>query len=386
MKRKKINILVGGTFHFPMMLQRLEEQGYDVVVYSSTPSFKIKQSVSRKRIKFIPQIFQIVNKCLKIKIPQTLRYVDTVVFDFLASIIMRRCDILIGFAGCSLISGRVNKRHGAVFLVDRACPHFGWIQDRLADESKNLQIPFSKPLKAQFLRNLKEYQVADGILIPSTYTERSFREEGFVSEKLYLVGLEPPHFNYNDNKSHLVKKGEVVIGAVGNGLARKGFFYLIKAFTKIPKSNILLKLRTNKSELYQQHEVRVLMESDSRIEVVEYVNDINDFYKSIDIFCSSSFDDGFSAVLVEAMRNGNAVVTTNTTGASDFVDDNENGLIIPSRDVAALKSSLEYLITNPALRASMGQNAKLKMKNVADANLYGKNLNLCIEKSSSQHG
>lgn len=379
MRGKKVNILVGGTFHFPMMMQRLEEQGYDVMVYSSTPSFKVKQPVDRKRVKFIPQLFQIINKCLKFRIPQTLRHFDTVIFDFLASIMMRRCDVLIGFAGCSLISAKLAKRRGAVFFLDRACPHFGWVQERLAVESVYLGIPFARPLKAQVSRNLAEYQLADGILVPSIYTEKSFVEEGFVADKLCRVGLEPPHFDYNEREIDRSKNKQIVVGAVGNGLARKGFYYLIKAFSELPHTNILLKIRTNRSEVFEQKELRELIKKDKRIQLVDYIRDINEFYKGIDIFCSSSFDDGFSAVLVEAMRNGNAVITTTTTGASDFVDNKKNGLIVPSKDLDALKLSLAHLIENPEIRAVMGQNAKMKMQKVLDEKTYGRNLKRCIE-------
>jgi|APSaa5957512535_1039671.scaffolds.fasta_scaffold106520_2 hypothetical protein len=39
----KINIVVGGTFHIAMLVEKLKNLGYDIKIYTSTPKFKFKK-------------------------------------------------------------------------------------------------------------------------------------------------------------------------------------------------------------------------------------------------------------------------------------------------------------------------------------------------------
>lgn len=66
------------------------------------------------------------------------------------------------------------------------------------------------------------------------------------------------------------------------------------------------------------------------------------------------FDAGVTAI-AEAMAMGKAVVVTRTRGQVDLVRHGENGLYVPPRDPAALRSAIQYLFDNPAEADRMGQ-------------------------------
>jgi glycosyltransferase involved in cell wall biosynthesis len=67
-----------------------------------------------------------------------------------------------------------------------------------------------------------------------------------------------------------------------------------------------------------------------------------------------SYREGMPKVLLEAAASGRAIVTTDVPGCRAAVVPNENGLIVPPRDVPRLAAALRSLIDDPERRARMG--------------------------------
>lgn len=73
-----------------------------------------------------------------------------------------------------------------------------------------------------------------------------------------------------------------------------------------------------------------------------------------DVVCLPSYREGVPKVLIEAAAAGRAIVATDVPGCREIVRHEENGLLVPPRDITALAAALERLITDPSLRARMG--------------------------------
>ena len=89
-------------------------------------------------------------------------------------------------------------------------------------------------------------------------------------------------------------------------------------------------------------------------------SDIRELMAMADIVALPSYREGFPRVLVEAAAMGKPIVTTDTAGCRDVVDDGVNGLLVPIGDAGALASAVEKLLASPDLRAQMGKAARLK--------------------------
>lgn len=70
------------------------------------------------------------------------------------------------------------------------------------------------------------------------------------------------------------------------------------------------------------------------------------FYHESSIFCMSSYNEGMSNAMLEAIACGLPIVTTQVGGAAELV--NGNGIIVPCGDSFALKEALETLLENPS--------------------------------------
>jgi glycosyltransferase involved in cell wall biosynthesis len=62
--------------------------------------------------------------------------------------------------------------------------------------------------------------------------------------------------------------------------------------------------------------------------------------------------------LIEAAACGRPIVTTDTPGCREIVQDGVNGLLVPVNDPAALAESIRKLAVNAELRRQMGQQGR----------------------------
>ncbi|MBQ8656642.1 MAG: glycosyltransferase [Prevotella sp.] len=74
----------------------------------------------------------------------------------------------------------------------------------------------------------------------------------------------------------------------------------------------------------------------------------------------SYYREGVPKSLIEACAIGRPIVTTNSIGCKDTVDDGKSGYLIPVRDSQALAEKLKTLIDNPQLRRDMGRHGREK--------------------------
>jgi glycosyltransferase involved in cell wall biosynthesis len=63
-------------------------------------------------------------------------------------------------------------------------------------------------------------------------------------------------------------------------------------------------------------------------------------------------------VLLEAASCGRPIVATDVPGCREVVHDEDNGLLVPVRNVKALARALLRLIDNSELRAKMGKRSR----------------------------
>ncbi len=105
-------------------------------------------------------------------------------------------------------------------------------------------------------------------------------------------------------------------------------------------------------------------------------DDMAEVYGECNIVClPSTYGEGVPKVLIEAAACGRACVTTDTPGCREIVRHNENGLLVPPRDLDALADAVTQLIDEPELRQSYGMAGReivlkgFTMRRVAEATI-----------------
>jgi glycosyltransferase involved in cell wall biosynthesis len=144
---------------------------------------------------------------------------------------------------------------------------------------------------------------------------------------------------------------------VGTWLDRKGIYYLAEAFSlvagKVPDVRLTVAgCSAPAAEVKNAFAAQVR----ERVTVRPFVNreEIAVVYAGHDVFVFPSLVEGMPLTLLEAMATGMPVVTTNTCGMADVVEDEVNGLLVAAADSETLACGIERLCRSAELRRRLG--------------------------------
>lgn len=87
-------------------------------------------------------------------------------------------------------------------------------------------------------------------------------------------------------------------------------------------------------------------------------DELQHLYARAAVVVCPSRREGFGVACLEAMAHGRPVVATDVGGLRDLVVDGKTGLVVPTRDPAALRAALERLLGDPALRRRLGSGGR----------------------------
>jgi glycosyltransferase involved in cell wall biosynthesis len=151
----------------------------------------------------------------------------------------------------------------------------------------------------------------------------------------------------------------------GTWLDQRGIFYIRDAMLRLAPRISGLKLtivgpgvpaakvmRFFGPELAEHVEVRSMIAAEK----------MQDLYAEHDIFVFPSLLEGLPSVLLEAMAGGMPVITANTCGMPDVVQDGVNGLLVPPADAVALENAIARLAESEPLRRNLGTAAQEAMR------------------------
>jgi len=87
-------------------------------------------------------------------------------------------------------------------------------------------------------------------------------------------------------------------------------------------------------------------------------SDLPEIFPLLNVFLLSSFTEGISITLLEAMTHGIPAVVTNVGGNHEVVVDGVTGFLVPSGRHESMADKALFLMDNPELSSAMGRKAK----------------------------
>lgn len=184
-------------------------------------------------------------------------------------------------------------------------------------------------------------------------------------KKFHLVynGIDISKFN----NSIVEKKEQFCIGYAGRITENKGLEVLLKAFYGFvqlyPDTKLLIAGSGDKNFLTKLHIYINANGLNDKVEFLGHVNDMDDFYHSIDVFVLPSIvREAFGLVLCEAMYCGLPVITTDSGAQCEIISEGVNGYIVKRNNVHELLKAIIRVYINPELRKEIAENAKKKVE------------------------
>jgi len=173
----------------------------------------------------------------------------------------------------------------------------------------------------------------------------------------------------------------IVIGALGRFVSKKGFIYLIEAFSMLKNAgyNIVLLIGGDGEDRpILERKVKEL-QLEKIVIFPGWVSDKDDFFRQIDIFCLPSTIEPFSIILLEAMEHSKPIVATLSGGPSEIITDGENGLLADIESSQSLYNKLEKIIIDPRMAHKLSSVAYSQLKEKYDINIVSRKLSTILE-------
>lgn len=115
---------------------------------------------------------------------------------------------------------------------------------------------------------------------------------------------------------------------------------------------------SNNPQAIKEDELRALCD-DKYIKWLGHRTDVRELLmKSHIVAFPSYYREGVPKSLIEASAIGRPIVTTNSVGCKDVVEDGVNGYLIPIKDAEALADRLRKLFDSKELRVTMGRKSR----------------------------
>jgi glycosyltransferase involved in cell wall biosynthesis len=92
------------------------------------------------------------------------------------------------------------------------------------------------------------------------------------------------------------------------------------------------------------------------------------------VFCLPSHAEGLPMSMLEAMAAARAVVVSRVGGIPETIEDQDNGLLVPPRDVTALAAALGQALGDGALRARLARRARATIEQRYSLDVVGAQL------------
>ena len=163
-----------------------------------------------------------------------------------------------------------------------------------------------------------------------------------------------------DSKRAELKLNEedVVIGFITSGnFKKRNLSLVIESVAKLKQTTEtpikVLVAGKDKTEKYQER-INALGLAEDFI-FLPSIDRVEDYYAASDIFVLPAHIEEFGLSIMEAMACGKAVVTSNKTGASEFIEGDSRDFILKDKTVDELFRKLRILVEEQDLRLKLGQ-------------------------------
>jgi glycosyltransferase involved in cell wall biosynthesis len=199
-------------------------------------------------------------------------------------------------------------------------------------------------------RERRDLLAADYVVCPNPFVKQSIMEYGVPAERCIDASYGWSPRRLGTQTRLLPEKKGFTVAFVGSIDVRKGAPLLLEAWARANIPGQLL-LAGQLSPTVQQKCAALL----ERPDIIQcgFVRDVGSVYRSADVFCLPTWEEGGPQVTFEAMGAGAVPLVTPMGTGGAFTADENIGVVVPPGDVGALSEALRVLAFDPSRLAEL---------------------------------
>jgi len=202
--------------------------------------------------------------------------------------------------------------------------------------------------EVKLARKDAELELADTVVVASSFTQRTLDLAPRKVRNVHVIPYgAPPAVAPLAAVSRSAKLRVLFVGALGQ---RKGLSYLLDAMSTMAGIAELTLIGQKTAETCAP--LNAATSTHRWIPSLPHPEVLEEMARH-DVLVFPSLFEGFGLVILEAMSRGLPVITTEHTAGPDFINNGENGFIVPIRSAAALAEKLDLLAQDRRLLAEM---------------------------------
>lgn len=376
MKKITAILVCIGKFHLFALARELLKKGMLERIFSGYPSWKLKdEDIPAERLETFPWL-QTPYMALgqwgllgKRRFQRELAWRAHETLDQHVAKRLPQSDVLFALSGSGLTCGREAQKRGMKYVCDRGSSHIRYQDAILREEFRRWGETFAGIDPLVIAKEESEYEAADIVTVPSTFSYHSFLEMGVPASKLRKVSYGADLRCFEKMADPVPEAFDVLF--VGQVAFRKGVPDLIEAFRllKHPKKRLCIVggMRPEMVRYLKEHGVPDHVEFLGHIPHPE----LKHIMSRSHVMILPSIEEGLALVQAQALACGCPVIGTPHTGAEDLLADGKEGFIVSIRDPRAIADRLQLLADDPYRRDAMSEAALQRMKALGGWTEYG---------------
>lgn len=374
MKRLRVAVGVGGRFHADRMVPALLGAQFETTLYTTYPSSRFGTLPASVVRSFLPAeiVFRLGRK-LHLENAGDLAKSAWFSHWWGKQLQKESPDLIIGWSSFS--EGAFRAAPGAVRILVRDSAHIQFQTEHLTREyaKRGFRFPDRSPC---IERELREYQIADYILLPSEFARQTFVERGFAPEKLKTILLGVDTATFRPSLPSTPSSGPLRVVFFGSLSLQKGIPYLLEATQKFSPGDLQLTLIGP-----VEPELKPTMDKFAHFQWLAPMDHskLSEFLRTQDVFVMPSLHDGFGLVVPQAMASGLVSIVSDHCGARQLITEGTNGFVVEAANAKAIAEKLEILRRDRLLMLQMRRQAA-EASHCSDWNLYAQEVRRLVQE------